>query len=232
MTNLINISYKAVEYEFIKQQLEASVVYVHDLPEKFHYVDFMKSVGEIYPQYDGKLEWDVVPKIKGAKSSYGDESIELHTEFAESDDDLPKIVSLYCVEQAKIGGDLILLDFEAAISCLDAELLKCVENEVFNYATLPCISSLANGLKTEKRLFDRSKSGELMPRISVVQLLKSKDSKLIEFSNRLKEACVKHGVIIRQKENSLIIWNNWKTLHGRTKFSSHTRRLKRVCLHL
>ncbi len=194
-----------------------------DLIEKL-----LGRLGELQPQYGGIRFWDVVPRKPGEHTSIGDQKIDLHTELAEYPQP-PDYVALYCVKQAKRGGALHLLDVQPLLESLTpTEVSDLLETEM----TIMCEPSIA------EEYGDISISAPILSRVRD-HLSVRFDSTFIDsgspkcvrdFRDRVMALAAEHTVRFVQSGGALVIWDNLRVLHGRSRFNDPDRHLWRCCV--
>lgn len=204
-------------------------VRIDDVPVEQQLVEgVLARLGSLQPQYNDIICWDVVPKCPGYGSSLGDRGIDLHTELAEFPEP-PRYVALYCVRPARTGGALKLLDLRPLIGRLPTSLIETLQREP---VTVYCEDKIAKqyGLHSfTAPTLSRRADGPLV-RYDPLSVEGTMPHALREFMDLIGEYAREHAIELLQTAGSLVIWDNWCVIHGRTGFDDADRHLWRYCI--
>jgi hypothetical protein len=194
-----------------------------DLPDDFDHVRFLQQFGPFMPQSDGKtIIWSVKYEPSGSYNSLGLGPLLPHTEGNGSKDQPAKYVALWCVKPAECGGgQTTLADGYAFIISLTKEEQHQLSRTICKFGS--------NARVAYHPVYDLiTDPMEPIIRFSTLELDEKGDRFIIgirqRFSDFFKTNCEK----IAYKKNSLVLWNNWRMVHGRTDYKDPTRELKRI----
>ncbi len=178
--------------------------------------ELMRSVGELIPQYHGRLTHDVTYRPGNDHRAYSQSAntILAHTE-APGWHPSPAYLALFCHRQARCGGGHTdLLDVRKLVGALDADELA---------------------LMTDAKLqFPGPDEGVHSAMLST----DAADNTVARFSYNLLTTCrrLAHRVsdLFRElrtsvliPDGSLLIWDNQRMLHARSEYSDRSRHLTR-----
>jgi alpha-ketoglutarate-dependent taurine dioxygenase len=196
-------------------------------PDKSSVSAFLENFGSIYRQYGNNTVWDVVPRVIGADTSVGNEYIPLHTEMNEFLIP-PDYVALFCVRNSYDGGLLKLVDSHKLIRMLTETELKKLEDAVLKFRVKKSIEQTYGRIEQEAPILSFNESNESTVRFSRNAEVVSGREVVSWFSGKIESLTI---TLNRQmKPNELLIWDNTRMLHGRSKFTDRDRLLWRICL--
>lgn len=188
----------------------------------------LARLGLLQPQYGGMTCWDVVPKSPGEGTSIGNKAIDFHTELAEFPAP-PRYVALYCLRPAHSGGALRLLDLEPLLNSLRPSLTEALLHDL---VTVCCEEAIAE--EHGSRRFSAPtlswRAEGLMVRYDPLSIDGNMPDALRELVDLIREYAAEHAFAFVQPAGSLVIWDNWRVVHGRTAFDGGERHLWRFCI--
>lgn len=196
-------------------------------PDKPGVTAFLENLGSIYRQYGNNTVWDVVPRFIGADTSVGNEYIPLHTEMNEFSVP-PDYVALFCVRNSHNGGLLKLVDSHKLIRRLSETELKKLEDVVLKFRAKKSIEQDYGHIEQQAPILSLDDSNGSTIRFSKNAEVVNDKEVVSWFSEKIESLTV---TLNRQmKPNELLIWDNARILHGRSKFTDKDRLLWRICL--
>jgi alpha-ketoglutarate-dependent taurine dioxygenase len=221
-----------LEREVASRVGEYGYVYLHDVPDSFDHSAFVASFGELMPQYDGKLIWDIKPEagMDDIYHSRNTQSLVPHTEAYEYPGRPPRYVALWCVKQASgEGGATTLADGYAMLEDFtDAERQIMCERQ-YNWHSSTGLARTGISFNEPHPILDRASTGEVILRYSLNNVTGGdRDTFLTEYLGRGAEFFQKNFRGIDIERNGLLFWDNWRMLHSRTAFRDRERHLKRA----
>jgi alpha-ketoglutarate-dependent taurine dioxygenase len=206
---------------------EQGYVNFMDLPDSFDYVRFLQQFGELMPQYDGNIIWTVKydPTYEEAATGLGSlilGGLPPHTECYELEGLPPNYLALWCVKPAEGGGgETTLADGYTLI----ASLTKDEQHQLYQ-----TICEFRGGPRVAHHPIYDPVTYPMEPiiRFSTKDLNDKGDPFIMRIRQRFAEFFAANHEPIAYKKNSLLLWDNWRMLHGRTDYQDPSRELKRV----
>ncbi len=188
----------------------------------------LEQLGSLQPQYGGRICWDVIPKCPGQGTSIGNSKIDFHTELAEFPEP-PRYVALYCLRPSQKGGALMLLDLRTLIDRLPPALMEALLRDP---VTVRCEDAIAevHGHRAFSAPPLSRRSDALLLRYDPMPSGGTLSEALNELTTLIDEFRPGHLVEFVQPAGSLVIWDNWCVVHGRTAFEGAERHLWRYCI--
>lgn len=192
--------------------------FVRELPESTSPCDFLQHFGKIRTQTDGSLFYQV--KAGNYLQPSLGESIMPHTDEFNCEQNPPKIVALQCITPSEDGGMTCVADGYSWLKQLGTED-KILLSSTWTFKKA----------ESSTRLPVLSQSmGQKILRISFGHLQFSESESMKRIMNNLLDWFRFHSVAIQHSRNSLLIWNNWRIIHGRTSYTNISRELHRYYL--
>jgi hypothetical protein len=206
--------------------------YITDLPIPFPLVDVLSALGPLYPQYDGKVVWDVRsrPGLEGAPTSVGAAAITLHTEFYERPGQPPRYVALFCRTQSQEGGILHLVDGYSILQHTPKHVLTLLRTYSVPFASETSLCEVAHGESSSKEVITIAPDGRTIIQYDSPILRLTDQGLLHTFADAVDDLDNWKVYCVKQEPQSLMIWDNHRLLHGRSGFDSTERWLERVCI--
>jgi alpha-ketoglutarate-dependent taurine dioxygenase len=210
---------------------DQGVAHVSDTPASLSLGDIVSHWGRVFPQYDRQEVWDVRPvqSQDDAPTSVGMASVSLHTEFCEREGWPPKYVALLCRRDSKGDGNLILADGYHILRSLPAGSVEALRQDIVSFFTEESITQVARGETAKKTVLQTHPSGEQVIQYDGPQVRATGSERLVLIADIIDDADHWEPYRIHQEPGSIVIWNNYRFLHGRTAFTDHRRWLQRVC---
>ncbi|RBP38028.1 TfdA family taurine catabolism dioxygenase TauD [Roseimicrobium gellanilyticum] len=192
---------------------------------------FVQSLGELMPQYDKGIAWNVKPRQGQSKmrNSLGKAEIAPHTEFYETPLVPPKYVALYCVEKASCGGGAIAVaDMRGFISGMDPKLRKRLETTPFTFSSEAGLRSQNFGSEAIVCPISKDGGSSDVLRFCTGGMRCGQEELVTEYKGALLEYFHEHSRDFVQEPGSLLVWDNHICVHARsTKFTCQKRHLVR-----
>ena len=200
-------------------------------PSTFSFVDFVSEQGRIYPQYEGRSVWDVrlVDGHEDAETTVGMADILAHSEFYEREGWPPHYIALYCQQTSRSGGELFVIDGYAILERISEEMKAALRTTRVTFSSEPSIRSVTTGEEASKEVLSVHPDGSIVLQYDTSVLRKSEHRMLREFSDVVESTSATSRILIPLERGSLVIWDNFRMLHGRTMFSDKRRWLQRIC---
>lgn len=204
----------------------------------------LKNFGQMMPQYDGNLRWEVRPRPGFEKIPYSQSSngIGAHTE-APVLSPPPKYLALHCRQQAQCGGGQTMLADGVEFCEQNGGVTRFQKLEVsFIAAPMPgCESKQSkfpllsiNGKDPVFRFsYNLFKYGDVNPSEDAVVESASafnQDQNLVDLAVAAENFFNNNGTAILIPDSAVLIWDNHRLMHSRTQFSDAKRHLTRYWL--
>lgn len=205
---------------------------------------FLANFGELMHQYDGELRYDVKAKPEFEKFQYSQSSntITPHTE-APVYGPPPRYLALYCHHQAKCGGGYTdFADGYRFVDSLDENYKQQIATKHVDF-TGSRLPSEKRDLSVRTPILSLSPSGKPILRFSynvffyddLHPVIESEGGKEADHGNQLLKDLAQLGLDFfkRQQtkiltpENSILIWDNHRMIHARSKYEDKSRHLTR-----
>jgi len=220
------------DFELTSAQVESSgYSYIEELPDDFDFRTAMSSFGNLVPQYDGDYLRDITPDPAIADDALDSRSLVAlppHTEWYEFDAIPPRYVALWCIHGTRgSGGETLLADGYELLSRFSAEEVEQLHRKPYRW-TSNALKNLGRSQSCMHPALRRS-SDSIIVSFSTNDFAVDDDLSYNYHSRGLKffdENCQP----IKLVDNSLLIWDNWRMLHGRNGFTDRDRRLRRVLI--
>lgn len=213
----------------VREQLElrGAVSVIGVKPQKSELLKFLENFGDIYNQYGNTTVWDVTLKVEGADTSIGNEEIALHTEMNEFRIP-PDLVALYCVRNSQSGGKLRLVDGWDLIRFFSSEEIGNLQHSILKFKAKDSIKSDYGAIENSAAVLSIDSQGNPCIRYSRNADVLCNQELVYRFAERLESL---EEILYRQLEqHELLIWDNSRILHGRSRFDGSERLLWRTCL--
>jgi Taurine catabolism dioxygenase TauD, TfdA family len=212
-------------------------VVVHDVGNIAAAEELVRSVGELIPQYNGRLTHDVTYRPGNDHKSYSQSAntILAHTE-APGWHPTPAYLALFCHRQARCGGGHTdLLDVRKLAGALDADELALMTDAELDFPG-PDGGVSSAMLKTDF-------TGRTVARFSYNLLTTSDydptldaevDHRLLplgeagrSLANRVSDLFRELRTSVLIPDGALLIWDNQRMLHARSEYADRSRHLTR-----
>lgn len=201
-----------------------------------HAIGILQKLGRLIPQYHGALEHEVKcrPGFDDKAYSQSNNTILAHTE-APGWSPSPRYLALYCHRQAQCGGGHTdILDINELLKYLNGGDLKLLESLPLNFpgpeGGITC--TLLEKCKA-KNVFRFSynilTSGEYDPDINskVSYGLLPLGKQGLDLAHKVNMIFKKHSSSVLIPDDALLIWDNQRLLHARSKYADKKRHLVR-----
>lgn len=214
---------------------EQGFVLIKDLGFNFDYYSFLCQWGNLMPQYDNELTWDVKvnPEIANAECSLGAVKVAPHTEYYEGNSDPPNYLALWCVHPASCGGGKIAFaDGYSFLNSLSSEEKNYLYNAVYLYKAEIGLSKFLKKFNYNPcayhSILSKSPFGKDIFRFNTTGMESGDMKFLTTFRKRFLNFYNQNCTELYQPQNSLLIWDNYRMVHSRsTRFKDIKRHLIR-----
>jgi alpha-ketoglutarate-dependent taurine dioxygenase len=227
-----NITYEDLEEGAFENAL-ARDGYAHasGFPDEFDYERFLRRLGRFVPQYDGRLVWSIKAEARydDVYHSLNTKELMPHTECYEFEGDPPRYLALWCLVPSQDGqGRTTLADgYEFVETLSDAERRHLARRE-FEFVSTPGLKSMELGTVARHPLIEERSDGGPILRFSYHCINHEEDPVLLSVRERLLEFFERMHVAVDYERGDLLVWDNHRVLHSRTKFTDRRRHLRRV----
>lgn len=212
-------------------------VVVHDVGDLAAAEEVVRSVGELIPQYNGRLTHEVTYRPGNDHRAYSQSAntILAHTE-APGWNPSPAYLALFCHRQARCGGGHTdLLDVRRLIGALDADELALMTDAELHFpgpdggARSTMLSTGASGETVARFSYNLLTTSDYDPTFGAD--VDPSRLPLGEAGRRLAHRVsdlfheLRTGVLI--PDGALLIWDNQRMLHARSEYTDRARHLTR-----
>ncbi|WP_191872416.1 TauD/TfdA family dioxygenase [Streptomyces filipinensis] len=222
------------ELDEIRTQLDKNgYSYIRGIsPGDFDYPSFAARLGNPIPHHNGELIWDVRldPTIESIYHAGNMGALLPHTEAVEHPGPPPRYIMLWCVREARgRGGETTLADGYAWMKSLSEETRRSLHSNRYTWKSSDGIiqsgyySSAVHPILEE---FD----GRHILRYDYIDVEREDDGLLDAALEDVKEFFGEQQVAVKIEPGCILVWDNWRMLHGRNAFSDPERHLKRMLL--
>ena len=192
---------------------------------------------QLMPQDSGELIYPVksVFGFEQQSDSKSQNELRAHTEASYLSLP-PKYLALRCVQPAQCGGGFTTLaDGEEFLRTLTEQEQKLLLKSRYKFAnkdrtrkiTAPILEFYQNKLMFR---FSFNILAHDNPSPDISKNATISDPFLKDICNRFVKFFEAHQIAVRMEKNSLLIWDNYRMLHARTKYSDSSRHLERIWL--
>ncbi len=230
---LLTIARKALQ--------ENSFVYLQDLPPDFPWIGYTQQLTEslLMPQDNGKYIYDVrlVAGNENRSDSTSQNELLPHTEAAYLETP-PKHLALWCDRPAACGGgitqlldgnDLFQWEFSAAEQQqLTQRLYQYSSKDGSRKAIAPIVKLSPWGQPQLRFSYNILIHGDPSPELDAET--HACDLFLKTICDRIRDRFEAYCNLIRLQQHSLLIVDNRRMLHSRTKYADRDRHLQRIWL--
>jgi alpha-ketoglutarate-dependent taurine dioxygenase len=209
--------------ETLQQQ---GYLHLQQLPDDFEHLAFVQQFGNLIPhQYNGEYVFSirVDPKIGKKYPAFTTREVEPHTEGYEYAGTPLHYQALWCVIPPQCGGgQTTLADGYAFIESLSPPDQTYLTQQQFTFVT-------PSGKQVTHPLYDAGGQQPIV-RFNHSSLQAHADPQLQQLTQRFLDFFKREQIVITWRKDDLLIWDNWRMLHSRTRYRDPDRYLKRVYL--
>lgn len=213
--------------------LEHGYLFLHGLPEGFDHVEFLKSYGELMPQYDGELIWSIraLERFDDLYHSLNTKELMPHTECYEFTDLPPKYLALWCLEPASDpGGQTTLADMYGFLATLSEAEREELARREYEFVSSAGVQDMELGVTARHPVLEHRDELPDVVRFSYNCVVHADDPFLLDIRERVLAYFKDNHVAVEYARGDLLIWNNHRTVHSRTAYSDRGRHLRRIWL--
>lgn len=220
------------ELREIRTQLqESGYSYVTGAPlGEFDYVAFAASFGAPIPHHNGELIWDIrfEPEIDSAYHSGNGGALSPHTEANEHPGLPPRYLMLWCIRNASgVGGETTLVDGYEWIKGLSEETRVKLRANRYVWRSSDGITQSGYCSSASHPILEEFNAVQIL-RYDYFDVEKKGDGFLDSMLESGRKFYEEHKIAIRIEPGCILLWDNWRMLHGRNAFSDLNRHLKRM----
>jgi hypothetical protein len=235
-----------VVHQHAQELLDQGYTLLHGLRSDEEAAEALRPLGDLMPQYDGRLRYQVkaAPGFEDRRYSKSTNTILVHTE-APGWAPPPRYLALHCRVQAKCGsGHTELADARELLAGLDTTASRAVREEQVDW-----LGHNTGGTGTEgvrRPVVEQDSDGREIIRFSYNLLTAGHyDPPLdahpdpetlplgplgLELAHRAEDFFREHKVSVLIPEDSLLVWDNQRMLHARSEYRDARRHLTRYWL--
>lgn len=219
------------------EQLEANLrdlltthgyVLLTNVLDDFDHVLFCQRLGSLIPHINGATTWDIRPEPDNKNNVYypgSNRTFAPHTECFDFQGLPPRYLSLWCIHPAfGEGGETTVADTFPWIDQLSDSERERLEEVKFDWEN-PHGSGL--GICSQHPVIERF-GGDRIVRFSCKNLVHSDGDSVADLIRRWQLLFDHEHVAIRYERNDMLVFDNWRMLHGRSGFQDLRRHLRRV----
>lgn len=199
-------------------------------------IEILQQLGKLIPQYHGALEHEVTyrPGFDDKAYSQSNNTILAHTE-APGWSPSPRFLALYCHRQAQCGGGHTdILDLRELLPLLNKDEKVLLESTPLHFPG-PGGGVTRNIVELEKSgsvlrfSFNLLTSGEYDPPLDniVSHHLLPMGKMGFDLAHKINNIFIENCSSVLIPDDALLIWDNQRLLHARSKYEDKNRRLVR-----
>jgi hypothetical protein len=206
--------------------------YQEGLPDGFDFPGELSRLGPLIPQYSGELVRDVAPDPDmpdGLLSAYSTDAITPHTEWYEFAGRPPRYVALWGVFPARgPGGETLLADGYRFLETFAPADQRRMRTDSQRWRSTPTLARYGVGRLVRHPILEPHPQTPIL-RFSTHDLIADSEFAASYIATGLG-FFAEHHLTFKIAENAVLIWDNWRMLHGRTAFTDRRRLLRRVLI--
>lgn len=228
------ISCSASELRKIEHQLgENGYSYVTGISkDEFDYVAFAASLGSLMPHHNGELIWDICLDLE-VDSIYHSGNLGAllpHTEANEHPGLPPRYLMLWCIRHASgSGGETTLADGYEWIKTLSEETREALRANRYVWRSSDGITQSGYYSSAIHPILEEFDATQIL-RYDYIDVEKTRDGFLEPILESVRKFFERQKIGVGIKPGCILVWDNWRMLHGRNAFSDPKRHLKRILL--
>lgn len=199
---------------------------------EFDYVAFAASLGKPIPHHNGELIWNICidPAIDSIYHSGNMGALLPHTEANEHPGLPPRYLMLWCVREASgAGGETTLADGYEWIENLSKETRETLIANHYTWHSFDGIAQSGYYSSAAHPILEEFNSTQIL-RYDYFDVERKGDGFLDPVLESVKSFFAERKIAIGIESGCILVWDNWRMLHGRNAFSDPERHLKRVLI--
>lgn len=209
---------------------ERGYVYLDKIPDGFDHTGFCREmVGELMPQYDGKLEYLIraEEEFQHLSHSLTTNPLKPHTDGYEFTGPPPRYIALWCLfPPADSGGRTTLCDVYRFLETLSAEERQTLAQRRYRFVSGIEDTSIVRS--ASHPMIEEREGSPPIVRFSIDFV--EADSFLRDINQRLLSHDEHNHVAVAFETNALLVFDNLRMVHGRTGYQDRRRQLRRIWL--
>ncbi|MGW1777894.1 TauD/TfdA family dioxygenase [Streptomyces sp. NPDC002143] len=206
-------------------------VYVRRVPPAFDHLAQLSRLGQVVPQFDGRIVRDVTP------DPAADETVHLpantrellaHTEWFEFPGPPPRYQALWCVRQAAgPGGETTLADGYAFVAGLPSDQVRRLAEREYTWRPTAVLARAGVAYECRHPLVEHRPEA-LVVRVPCDERCVDYDDLMADYIAQARRFFAGHRLAVKIEEGAVLIWDNWRMMHARTAFTDRRRHLRRL----
>ncbi|GAA1918460.1 hypothetical protein GCM10009753_58590 [Streptantibioticus ferralitis] len=199
---------------------------------EFDYMAFAASLGNPIPHHNGEVVWDIRRDlaIDSIYHSGNMGALLPHTEAVEHPGLPPRYIMLWCVREARgVGGETTLADGYEWIKNLSGETKRSLRDNRYKWNSSDGINRSGYYSSAIHPILEEFGDRRIL-RYDYIDVERKGDGFLDSALDGAKEFFSEQHIAIEIEPGCILVWDNWRMLHGRNAFSDPERHLKRVLL--
>jgi alpha-ketoglutarate-dependent taurine dioxygenase len=208
--------------------------YLVNISDGFPYLAELSKLGTPIPHHENELVKDVKsdPRIETETySALTMDKLHPHTDWYETPGIPPRYVALWGIHESHgEGGETILADgytFLKEFSVQDQELMR---ERQYEWNGLPNIAGGPPEAAVRHPILEQHPDGLIMRYSSHFLQRTEGDNLVSRYTDGGASFFEAEHVSISITRNSVLLWDNWRMIHGRNAFNDPGRHLRRVLL--
>jgi alpha-ketoglutarate-dependent taurine dioxygenase len=208
---------------------EHGYVHICNSHNDFDPVKFCGRLGSFVPNYNGSIVSDVRPEPGMDDVYHAGNTRDLvpHTEGYDFKGLPPRYVALWCVTPCSDGGETTLGDAYAFLGELSEQEKETLRTREFEWKAADGLIRLGFDLHTRHPVLEETGHGTIV-RFSGVNIVHDDDPFTLDLQRKVKEFFDDNHVAMSYHRGDMLIWDNWRTLHSRNRFTDRRRHLRRI----
>jgi alpha-ketoglutarate-dependent taurine dioxygenase len=224
------ISYPGYSESAFREQLDTyGYVYLDKIPDDLDHTAFCRQLGELMPQYDGELYYLIraEEQFQHLNHSLTTNPLQPHSDGYEFTGQPPRYLALWCLfPPSDGGGRTTLCDLYPFLDTLNERERQELAEHRYRF-----VSGIEDTSIERSALHPILEERDNQPPIIRFSLdFVEADSFLHEINERLLSYFDSFHVEIAYETNSLVVWDNFRMVHGRTGYEDQRRQLRRIWL--
>lgn len=226
--NGIAIPLEQLQVTFRDKLSTHGYVVLTNVLDDFDHVSFCSQLGSFVPHINGATIWDIRPEPEKKNTQYypgSNRTFAPHTECFDFQGLPPRYLALWCVHPADgEGGETTLADTFPWIDQLPISERQRLETVEFDWEN-PHGPGL--GISSRHPLLEKI-NGETIVRFSCKNLICSNDDPVFILLEQWRKLFDEQHIAVSYKRKDMLVFDNWRMLHGRSGFIDLRRHLRRL----
>lgn len=229
---IANLAYSSLSSDSVRTLIDAQgYVHVSGIPSSFDHVAFCVELGSLMPQYNGDLICSITPdeRYEHLDHPLTRNPLPPHTDGYEYDYTPPRYLALWCVVPPSDGGGRTTLgDMRAFADTLDSAARRSLAARTYRFVS--GIEETEVERSAIHPILEERQGQPAIFRFSHEFTEPKDDPALMKINTQVLGYFNRTCTAVAYEPNSLLVWDNFRMVHGRTGFEDPNRHLKRVWL--